>query len=573
MAVPTIGPTLGVVATGDGMGDRESDAIGSEEVHAYADAPGMVGIAAATLTATTTAQNAGRQLRVSVYTPGGVLIAHLPRRSGLAGMAEHNAPGSGQLTVHAYDDVLEEHPTLWDDGNIVRVSLGAKEIQAWVMEGWSFDRAADGSMNLTRTGRGDLSILDNAVLYPELTLHRLTSDDRFFNFGSVEGDWYVPKEWGTPKGVRYRKSHRYPLPKKWPFKRAQWLWAGKGPEKPTPNQRRNYFRSTITVTENTNVRMWAAGDDTLLLFVDGNLVLRHNRGGWRKVKSHTMLLTPGTHVVAAMVRNDTESGDDRCGFLFGAAKVNKKGEILDTLLVSKPTKWKVRRALSAPPGWFPSQVLAAFVEEGQARGVESFDTFTLGYTNKKDSSGRPWRDRISQSYRIGTRGMDLTTQLSERGMDVAMKAGKLHAWIERGYDLSRFVALDGWIRSTGSGSTSHIVTEALVKYRQGWTDFTSAPLQSVYGRRETTVSAGGAVERREARNQARAAFEEYGEPEETYEVGTTSLKGPQPFYDYDVADIVLAPTKDGRGRARVLSISWTETESGDVEWTHQLYPV
>lgn len=570
MTTVTIGPTLGVIAGGYGVVDEDPLALGVGE--AYADAPGLSPITAAMVSD----DSSGREFRVSVYDSEGVFITHLPRRRGVQILSEHNTPGSGSLEMQAYDDVLATYPNLWDDNNLVTVRYGPNEVKTWVMESWAYNTGDDGSRTLTRTGRGNLSIIDNAILYPEAQLRRDTSDDRYFNFGSAVGSWYNTSEWHTPKGVKKSQSDRHPLPRKWPKTKpeAQWLWST-NPEK-TTKQNVNYFRGSFTLSESTRVRFYAAGDDSLLLLLDGEPILRHGMRRWKSTHAITKVVPAGTHIVAAMVRNDDGPRTltpKKSAFLFLAAEVDHKNKITNVIMRSTPNKFKVRRELSEAPGWFPANVVEAFVLEAQTRGVASMDTVTLGFTGIKDSTNRQWVERLSQSYRIGTRGLDLLAQLVERGLDVDMTPdGTLQVWAGRGRDLSNWIALDGWTAQSGQGVTAGMMNHALVKFRRGWAEFVDDGSTVLYGRREGPVSAGGAVELRDARKQALAAFREYAYPETTYSLTTSSVSGPQPFVNYDIYDVVLAPTVNGRTRCRVLSISGSEGDDGTVEWTHALYP-
>lgn len=570
MATVTIGPTLGVIAGGYGLVDEEPLALGLGV--AYADAPGMTPVTTSLLSD----DSEGREFRVTVYDPDGNFIAHLPRRRGVQILCEHNTPGSGGLEMDEYDDVLAEHPNLWDDNNLVTVRFGTTDVKTWVMESWAFNSGDDGSRVLTRTGRGNLAILDNAILYPEKQLRHDTSDDRYFNFGSAVGPWYNSGEWKTPKGVKKSESDRAPLPRKWPKTKpqAQWLWST-NPEK-TTKQNVNYFRGSFTLSESTRVRFYAAGDDSLLLLLDGEPIIRHAMRRWQTTHSVTKVVPAGTHLVAAMVRNDEGPRTltpKKSAFLFLVAEVDKKNKVIDVIMRSAPNRFKVRRELQEAPGWFPANVVQSFVTEAQTRDVASMNTVSLGFTDTRDSTNRKWSQRLSQSYKIGTRGLDLLSQLVERGLDIDMTPdGVIRAWVDRGRDLSNWISLDGWTALSGQGVTAGLMNQALVKFRNGWAEFTEETSAALYGRREGPVSAGGAADRTDARKQAQAAFREYAYPETTFSVTTSSMSGPQPFVNYDIYDVVLAPTATGRTPCRVLSIAGTENDDGTVEWTHALYP-
>lgn len=587
MSTVTLG---GARLTADTFDPEPFDAASLGVVDLYLDAPGLIPLNAAA----GSGGNAGHELRVSVYTADRTIIAHLPDRKGVQGLVERNGLGSGAIEIHQYADTLLTHPDLWDDNNQVTVWLGAVPILTWIMEEWAYSTNDDGSRSFNRVGRGNLSVLENAILYPEQALRRNTSDDRYFNFGSADGPWRKPAEWRTPRGVKYRKSHRFAKPFGWPDNRCQWIW-WKSPERASKIGPA-YFRAEFTLDERTRVRFWLAGDDNALLMLDGEPILRQKDDHWRKPKAITRVLTAGTHNVAARVENLGDTDDDaaldsyiigggggpsldsgivvgprRAGFLFLAASVTKKNKIRDVLLRSNTTRWTVRKELSEAPGWFPATVLQAFVLEAQARGVLGFSSITIGFTAGKDSDKRPWIRRIAQSYRMASRGLDLMQQVVERGVDVAMTPeGELRAWVNRGADRSSVVALNEYTDATGRGTASGIINTVLVKSRRGWTEHIEEPSLGLYGRRESGVSAGGASDVGDARSQANAVFDETAYPDPSYSLTTTSLRGPQPFLDYDLCDILTVPTQQGRGKARVLAIAFTESDAGDVEWSHTM---
>lgn len=527
----------------------------------------------------------GLALRYTVLNPDRTVRGYLAHKNDSQGLLELNSTGAGSFSVQSDVAELQQDPDLLADGNLVNVYYGDAYLHTWVIESPQSDSTDDGQAKIAVSGRGDLCLLDNAVLYPERPVGLDTQEDRYFNFGSKNGPWRIVSEWNRPKQVSQKSSYRWPYPTKWPRKAlAYWIWTS-NPEKPSKDGDR-YFRSTLSLDETTKVRIYANGDEDLTVMVDGAVILEQRYDKWRKPRTATLTLTAGDHVVAARVGHDFKkrnhmAGDKKgAGLLLavvtmGKKKVVVKGKVHRTtvvaniLLRSKSKGWTVRDPLRGAPGWFPSQILSTFVSEARGRGVLGFDGISLGYTDKKDSAGVDWTGRISGSFKIGTPGLDLSRQLMERGMDIAMIQGVLNAWAYRGRDLRHTVALDGQTQRSGDPVTGIHPTSILTRYRRGW-------LEADRGspRVETMLSAGGSSGQDDATASTNAALDSYASKMKTFVVVTNSLRGPQPGHHYDVGDTVTTPTPWGyRTAADVLSIGYAEQDGGVIEWSHQMVEV
>ena len=388
-----------------------------------------------------------------------------------------------------------------------------------------------------------------------------------------------------------RASYRWPFPKKWPRKvESRWIW-NSNPERSSRDGDR-YFRTTLDLDETTKVRIYADGDEDLLLMVDGAVVLRQRFDKWRKPHTVSMTLSAGSHVIAAQVGHEYKkrnhmAGDKKgAGLLLavvtmGKKKIVKKGDkgkkqvhratvVADVLLRSRSKGWTVRGPRRGAPGWFPSQILSTFVSEAQDRGVFGFDGITVGYTNTKDSSGVPWSKRISSSYKVGVGGLDFARQLMERGMDVAMIKGVLHAWVYRGRDLRHTVSLDSDISNSGDSVAGLHPNVVITRYRRGWVEVKRKNARRIEG----TLSSGGSDGGADAISAANSSLDSYADTPETFVLVTNNLRGPQPGYHYEVGDTVTSPLPSGgRGAAEVLSIGYAEQDGGVVEWSHQMVVV
>lgn len=529
-------------------------------------------------------------LRLEILASDGTpLVPDIPKRRALSGSVEQDAAGAISFNIGTYD--LEFYDpegdgednnlvSLLNPGNLMRVWHGPRAIAEAIMDSAPPEEQDDGSWAYTVEGRGSLDILNNAVLYPEVWL---AGDDRAFDYGSQRspfGGWFVSSEWRRPVEVRVRSSFRWTQrkrrwPKGWPERNANWIWSS-NPETGSADGPR-WFYSTVTLGARARVRMWAAGDDTLQLKVDGNVVLNVGNGGWHKARTVTMALEAGQHVIAARVTNlpSDVPGTNRSGFAFALGRINVHGDVTAWLLRSNRTRWLVHKGPN-PPGWFPPSALRAHVIEGQGRNVQSYDSVTLAFSDIRDSAGRPYTTRRDFTIPIGSEGGEVADVVRAYGYSVNMLPGlRLGCWSARGRDLRSYVALTKPVTASyPSRVWSRVKTVVLTHAANGWrVDGTpSAGLNHYYGRRETMLVAGGAKSAQAAQAQGLAALRDAATPEETIEIVLTSTSGHQPFRDFDIGDLVSVAVEHRSVGARVKAIAFQEMPTKEIRWTVTLYP-
>lgn len=524
-------------------------------------------------------------LRLEVVNSSGTqLIADLPRRN-LSFSVEHN--GSGSVS---FETDLDQFPNglddpLLDPHNLVRVHFG--DLAAWpygVAEGV----LAAAPPTKDDSGRwvvqiqcpGSWDVLDYGVLWPP---DGATGDTREFSYTAGEtGPAWVPEEWGTPSGYLVKNSFRWKhrWPRGWPESKARWIWSS-SPEKNSAEGARKFVGS-FTLSAKKNVHFYVAGDDNLRLYLNGARIKTKGRGAWKRTASFTRTLKAGTYTVAALVSN-MPGGDNKSGFIFAAAQLNSNGSRAGWLLRSSTSSFKVRTAggyfgqVPLPPdGWYPAAVLYVHVGEAANRGVDFHSAITRTYTTTKDAAGAAWTVKGQSEYDIGTSGAQLGEMVRSSGVDVAMLPGlRLSAWRSRGFDQRDRIVL-GKPMGTGwsSRTWSRVRSVALTHHESGWTTSNgAASVSSTYGRRELTVSGGGTDGDLQADALAQQALNTAGTPEETIEVTVSNASGPQPFRDFNVADIVSVETVGGFTAIKVMSITGSEQDSREVRWTIAGYPV
>lgn len=526
-------------------------------------------------------------LRLEVVNSSGTqLVADLPRRN-LSFTVEHN--GSGQIS---FETDLDQFPNgltdpLLDPHNLVRVHFG--DLAAWpygvaegVLAAVPPTKDDSGRWVVQVQCPGSWDVLDFGVLWPP---DGAAGDTREFSYTAGQtGPAWIPEEWGKPSGYLVKSSFRWKhkYPRGWPEDKSRWIWSS-SPEKNSAEGSRKFVGS-FTLSAKKNVHFYAAGDDNLRLYLNSVRIKTKGRGAWKRTASFIRRLPAGTYTVAAEVAN-MPGGDNKSGFIFAAAQLKADGTREKWLLRSSTDSFQVRTAggyfgqVPLPPdGWYPAAVLYQHVQEAKNRSVDFHSGITLTYSTTADSSGAAWTAKGQTEYDIGTSGAQLGDMVRSSGVDVAMLPGlRLSAWRSRGFDLRDRIVLKRPMGSGWSSRTwSRVRSVALTHHESGWTTSNGdASVSSTYGRRELTVSGGGTDGDLQADALAQQALSTAGTPEETIEVTVTSadVNGPQPFRDFNVADIVSVETVGGFTAIKVMSITAAEQESKEVRFTIAGYPV
>jgi hypothetical protein len=529
-------------------------------------------------------------LRVEILTETGTqLTADLATRRNLSFSVEHN--GSGTISFETDLDALTNgiDSALLAPSNLVRVHYG--DLSAWpngVAEGFITSappvKDDSGRWTVQVSGPGSWDALDFAELWPPAGA---VGDTREFSYtAGMTGAAFVAEEWHKPAATlvtsSFRWKHRYP--RGWPEKKARWIWSS-SPEKNSANGIRQFF-GNFTLTATKNVRFYAAGDDNLKLYLNGARIKTKGRGGWKKTASVTRRLAAGTYTVAAAVAN-MDGGDNKSGFICAVAQLKADGTREKWLLRSGSDTFQVKVGSTflgtvplPPDGWYPAAVLYQHIAEAKARGVDFHAGITVTFSTTADSSGTAWTAKGQSEYDIGISGAELGEKIRSGGVDVAMLPGlKLSAWTHRGFDLRDRVVISapmgtGW----GSRAWPRVRTVGLTHHETGWTETSGdASALATFGRRELTISGGGTDGDIQANILAAAALTSAGAPEETIEVTITSADlrtgAPQPFRDFNVADIISVETVGGFTPIKVMTISGAEQDTKEVRWTIAGYPV
>jgi hypothetical protein len=247
-------------------------------------------------------------LRFRVFDPtGATLLGEIANPVDGDFLDEMNAPGIGRIAV----PIGSDDAALLQRDNLVRVYYEDEARFAWVIE--TLDRDIVDLQNnelLQASGRGVLSWLEDAIVFPQAGLTELASTERPFSFASASGDWETSASFTTPVGVTWTSDtgSRAGNPQGWPDRSAQWIWST---SPTTANVRRgtiNWFRSEFTTTAMQQARVWATADSQFELWLDGTLILSSSQfstdyQAWQQFTSVNVRIPAGDHTFAALVRS------------------------------------------------------------------------------------------------------------------------------------------------------------------------------------------------------------------------------------------------------------------------------
>jgi hypothetical protein len=563
-----------------------------------------------------------KNLRVEVWNKTGtVKITELLRRKNVQFQEVLNGVGMGSITVPTRDILLDPAlaspfgNNLLATGNIVKFWLGSKCISGFQIRERASAMVSSGESSdewTTVSGPTLNHLLSEFMILHEGGIRPGAPDTRAYSWASQPDEWYNATDWDDqyntnpqwdPPGFPHRLPKRrpkYKKPKKWPDKKAKWMWISTKPSlnegnyhPPRPMGRSHFFRKQVKITKNgQQVRLYVTGDCWIQLFINGDLVLDRYAGekGYRKFRSFTTNLTAGVHTIGLHMRatNAASAGDKNYACRFTMMTLNEDGDPSGVLLRSNKY-WQCYHGTN-PPGWNRAMDIRNVVNEAKARGNEIAQGITLDFTKSVDTAGRGWpAERRQDSFKVGTSCLDLISQFAEPGnfdFWVNPDSMKLQAWNRRGTDKSKSVAL-----SVGYNLLDFSVNEKdevknyfLVQYDGGFFVISSARSIARYGRREAYVELGGIRYYATARALMNAliagidlntvtgsAPDVVAKPERERRGSLMAVEGAFPFLDFDIGDQIMAPDADRSWkRYRVLSLTCNEGDDGTLTFDPEL---
>lgn len=521
-------------------------------------------------------------VEVRVYGPSGAgAYVTLARRRGVQWLDELDAVGFGSVQVHASDPAATAANLA--HGRVVKLVYSGAERFAFRIEKRETQVVSaqeEAGRWITLSGRGLLSLLGDAVVYPEQALTRTSADERFFTFASVNTtDWYVAGEWAAPVGVLSSDdtTARGTLPADFPDAEAQWIWST-SPNSDSPGGTVNYFRSTFTLDAVTLVTFYVTADNSFALWLNGEPVLASDEAEvflWRTTSTYVVSLPAGTHTVAVRAVNAVTADDaaNSAGLRVAIASTNSDGSPDTYLRRTDTTNWLVH---TGTPGWRAAHVMKKLLTEAQGREVTACTYLTYDFTADVDSAAVAWTDRQDVAVRIGVESvLDVATKLAESAVDVNVTPGMvLQGWKRRGADKTATVTLAAGMSLVDhkATSTAATATRALVRTGAGWVEVSDTAGETASGRKETGLSLGTAQSVDAATTVAQSVFVETSTAQTVIESAQMPARtGATPYVDFGVGDDIRTAGEDGDVTVRVSALSCVEDEDGLLLFTPELY--
>lgn len=505
---------------------------------------------------------------------------------------ELSETGSGQISFMADDSDLSSFE---DDGDdIIVFTYRDHRAFAMLAERKSetvVSQSEESDESITYSGRGLLALFERILVYPTGGVGRKPiEEDRPFNWTSPS---YDDSAWGYAVdlgGIRDMcnvaafllgvsgEQVVTELPNEY---YTVVLWAPGGTLLGAPLGK-CYFRQTITVPADGPYRIFLGCDDEGTLFIDGQEVTSVKGVNWFGVSSVDVDLTAGSHLVCAVVENQNNlasivSGDPGINpgkFVFQVYQLNIVREALPENLIAASNHWQCKCAPypPEPPGMTVGQVLRLCIEEAQTRGY--LTSLVLNFTDTVDSDGKAWPVSADIATKTGTDVLTFMRELSSTYCDLWMDPTtlKLWAWIIDGRGTTHSdieIASPSDPEDPESGNLLSYQKESeylpvgafLLRWKDGWSERTSASSISSYGRRETLLEIGAPTSIEEIYRVADKQFVFFATPRTSMDAGTAPILGAdEPYLNYKVGDEIVTPD----GNQRVLAITMKEDETTGI---------
>lgn len=496
----------------------------------------------------------------------------LPGRRDPKALSEVGGVGGGSFFISRTDPKIQDANVLKSrnlckvkvDGNVVDAFLINNREPVLVSQGENKDRG------YLVSGAGLKSWFNDASVAPYGGIKKNSMDQRYFNFASESGSWYVPGDWVNPViygTINVDARWGVDRVKKWPekAKNAKWIWAApyQSPAPDTPC----YFRWSVTTGAGL-FAIYVTADDYFELYVDGEQIAKSNVSTSASYEAARVEipLSAGNHTIAFMARNILAPGFNGPAAL-AAAFFSVADDKTETLISQSGSgTWKALAYPAQEPGWTAGEVMNKLLDEAQARGVLFPTYLARTFSNTQDSKGTAWADKLAWTFKVG-----------ESYSSVLSKFEDLYdVWINPATMTLNMAPYQGTDRSTGPSPVQFVlgrdIVEAktkaqgniknslMVKSLEGWTTEEDSASVNIYGRIEDSIDTGASQSM--AKKLAALVFSSRAQEEigATYQVISQKYK---PNVDYFQGDWVLAPNERGyMVPRRIVSISYEESSAG-----------
>lgn len=481
-------------------------------------------------------------------------------------------PGAVQVPLSRTDTALASidfEDTIvryWLRGNLIAAGLVGPRDDATIAPGEEADQT------VAIGGAGTLAILGEATVdpwkldwFPDSNAHR-------FNFAHPD---YDDSAWGPAytKAVQGGWSpHWVGFPRGWMDPAAEWISGPLGNSGQAPPGHTYYRCDFNLATGGAFALMWT-GDNTAQMFIDGVEISTINN--WQQLQRIDLDLSPGDHVMAALVGNATDDGEpggNPSALLVSLFQVGEQGRLTSVVFRSQAAGWKVLQYPTAEPGWTPTKIVRYLLTKWAGRGGRTIST---SFTDTADSAGQAVPSIPDTTIQVGSTLLQAVEQIAENYLDIQMAPGSwtLHAYnkgtLGRDLDLTlagpdlTTTALAS-VASLRHKTSAPLATSLLVRWQDNWLRRTITPAGQRRRERHlqlpTVRSAAG------AQRIADSVLEVFGRVRTEYQAEIVPRSDAQvPGIAVQEGDTVRLPSKEGTlTSVRVQSWSVSCDEDGLV---------
>ena len=515
----------------------------------------------------------------------------IPLRQSVQFLEELKAAGGGSFVIPLETTIIVD-PALLEYRNLVEIRIDDRTVGGFIIgkqNDKSIQQGESGEARQEIAGEGLKLLLDDAVLLPYGGLKTGSSTSRSFNFATERGAWYNAGSWIDPfvfGPVTQPYSGAWGgWPEEWPENGldARWIWASAfNTSMPTATA---YFRYEFTTVAQGDYSLYAAGDNYMSIWLNGEELAvsdPKNWDSWKKATKVTFSLPAGDHVLAFTGRNAVHAGNNPAGLAMALMQVNGESETL--IGRSGAGVWKALPYPTAAPSWTAGEVMLTLWEEAEAAGCKFAQWFTPDFTATHDSNGQAWETGLDWKFDIGESYASILGKMEELLCDAwfELDTMEFHMANRRGTDFSvdqlagdAITILKGAIifergknlKLAESQGVGKIKNSLLVRTESGWltTGTEDTASKSKYGTIMAKLDTNATPD--VSKQMVELVFEQRANPEEgaSYEITTDQYV---PWRDFNVGDWVLAPNKFNiLVKRRVVSISAAEDESGQAKYT------
>lgn len=530
--------------------------------------------------------NEGIELRAYSYSDPTQLVDIIPLRIAPQALEEFDKVGVGKVTLpeSARNSAATEYRNyikVLVDG-VTRAGFVVQEKNDTIISKSEYSGKAS-----VVTGEGPMTWFNDARVLPEKGLISGSFDNRSFNFATARGPWYQASDWATPYNIRRQddqSSHSWKnLPPEWPEGAggAYWMWSVAPVVVPGPhtsgNHPRgvNYFRREFTTTAPGKYKIFLTADDKFEAYVDGQKIAVG--GSHSQTFTIEIELEAGTHVFGAKVTNVGFLGAAQAGpagllmamYTYSETEPNNASQIV---FASGGPNWQ-SATYGKTPGWTAGDVLIQLLTEAYNRNVKFAGWLNRNFTGTTDSNGVAWKRELSWDFKVGTDSyMTVIEKLQESGVSVWIDPDtlQLNAVQTRGIDKSQgdntVVLYEGnTLTKATVENRADIKNRLLVRNNEGWNVQVDAASVSKYGVIEDKMEFD--LSNVESTKYSNEFLRLRATPEESAEYELIAKPGATPWVDFKVGDWVRVVTSSGTKKRQIVSISVSEGEAGEVEYS------